>query len=162
MWFHLAFNYLLWVGVFISSRLRKKKKKKENHLGKINAAEQVWGKEHCFLVHPTVPPQKRCLVWKFQQINNKSVSSFPLIICLSYSGGEGVIFHLQQVVVYIVDKLHPYNPWHACLCLLQQLLLAHGSRHPPLLMEMTHTRMGWNRNTMLSCRHLHSCTGFKS
>lgn len=55
----------------------------------------------------------------------------------------GVIFHLQQVVVYILAKLPPYNPWHGCLYLLRQLLfqrsLAHRSRHPPLWMEMTHT-----------------------
>lgn len=122
---------------------KKRKKKKENHLGKINAAEQIWGKEYYFFVHPTVPLQKRCLVQKFQQINNKSVSSFPASYAYLIQVVVGVIFHLQQVVVYILDKLHPYNPWHECLYLLQQLLfqrsLAHRSRHPPLLMEMTHT-----------------------
>lgn len=99
-------------------------------------------------------------------INNKSVSSFPPSFAYLIQVVVGVIFHLQQVFFYILDKLHPYNPWHGCLYLLQQLLfqssLAHRSRHPPLLMEVTHTSDELKKNTMFSCRHLHSCSGLKS
>lgn len=76
-------------------------------------------------------------------INNKSVSSFPPSFAYLIQVVVGVIFHLQQVFFYILDKLHLHNPWHGCLYLLQQLLfqssLAHRSRRPPLLMEVTHT-----------------------
>lgn len=99
---------------------------------------------------------------KFQQISNKSLSSFPPSYAYLIQVAGGVIFHLQQVVVYILDKLRPSSPWRGCLYLPQQLLLqrslAHSSRHPPLDGNDSHG--GWAGST----RHaqLQTPAAFKS
>lgn len=72
MWFHLAFNYLLWVSVFISTRFSK-----ENHLGKINAAEQVWGKDAISSVHPYCFIAKEMFGSKVPKCINNNNLHFP-------------------------------------------------------------------------------------
>lgn len=94
-----------------------------------------------------VPLQKRCLVLKFQQISNKSLPSLPPSHAYLIQVAGGVIFHLQQVVVYILDKLRPYHAWHGCLYLLQQLLfrrpLARAQTETPSSFDGNDSCGGW-------------------